>query len=67
MPILKEYNPDIIFISCGYDAGENDFSGCLKCSPFAYAFMTERLLSLNKNLIFALEGGYTLDLSLIHI
>ena len=61
MPCLKEYNPDIIFISCGYDAGENDFSGCLKCSPFAYAFMTERLLSLNKNLIFALEGGYTLD------
>jgi len=61
MPVLKEYNPDVIFISCGYDAGENDFSGCLKCSPFAYAFMTERLLSLNKNLIFALEGGYTLD------
>ena len=61
IPILKEYNPDIIFISCGYDAGENDFSGCLKCSPFAYAFMTERLLNLNKNLIFALEGGYTLD------
>ena len=61
MPCLTEYNPDIIFISCGYDAGENDFSGYLKCSPFAYAFMTERLLSLNKNLIFALEGGYTLD------
>ena len=61
MPCLKEYNPDIIFISCGYDAGENDFSGCLRCTPFAYAFMTERLLSLNKNLIFALEGGYTLD------
>ena len=61
MPSLIEYNPDIIFISCGYDAGENDFSGCLKCTPFAYAFMTEKLLSLNKNLIFALEGGYTLD------
>ena len=61
MPCLIEYNPDIVFISCGYDAGENDFSGCLKCTPFAYAFMTERLLSLNKNLIFALEGGYTLD------
>ena len=61
IPVLKEYNPDVIFISCGYDAGENDFSGCLKCSPFAYAFMTDRLLSLNKNLIFALEGGYTLD------
>ena len=61
MPSLIEYNPDIIFISCGYDAGENDFSGCLKCTPIAYAFMTEKLLSLNKNLIFALEGGYTLD------
>ena len=61
MPTLTEYNPDIIFISCGYDAGENDFSGCLNCTPLAYAFMTERLLSLNKNLIFALEGGYTLD------
>ena len=61
MPCLQEYNPDIIFISCGYDAGENDFSGCLKCTPLAYAFMTERLLSLDKNLVFALEGGYTLD------
>ena len=61
MPCIQEYNPDIIFISCGYDAGENDFSGCLKCTPLAYAFMTERLLSLNKNLVFALEGGYTLD------
>ena len=61
IPVLTEYNPDIIFISCGYDAGENDFSGCLKCTPIAYSYMTERLLSLNKNLIFALEGGYTLD------
>ena len=61
MPILYEYNPDIIFISCGYDAGENDFSGCLRCTPLAYAFMTQKLLQLNKNLIFALEGGYTLD------
>ena len=61
MPVLYEYSPDIIFISCGYNAGEKDFSGCLKCTPMTYVFMTERLLQLNKNLVFALERGYTLD------
>ena len=53
MPVLYEYSPDIIFISCGYNAGENDFSGCLKCTPMTYVFMTERLLQLHKNLVFA--------------
>ena len=61
LPILKSYEPDVIFISCGFDAGENDFSGCLKCTPIAYSFMTRQLMNLKKNLIFALEGGYTLD------
>ena len=61
IPVIKDYNPDLIFISCGFDAGENDFSGCLKCTPITYAFMTKKLMELNKNLIFTLEGGYTLD------
>ena len=61
IPVLNEYDPDIILISCGFDAGENDFSGCLKCTPITYAYMTKRLMMMNKKLIFALEGGYTLD------
>ena len=59
--ILMEFNPDFIFVSCGFDAGENDFSGQLNCSPIAFMFMTKKLMDLGKKIIFALEGGYTID------
>ena len=61
LKILMEFNPDFIFVSCGFDAGENDFSGQLNCSPIAFMFMTKKLMDLGKKIIFALEGGYTID------
>lgn len=61
MPILTEYSPDIILVSSGFDAGEGDISGMLKCTPMTYAYMTKRLMMTGKKVIFALEGGYTLD------
>ena len=59
--ILNEYQPDFIFVSCGFDAGENDLSGQLKCTPVSFMFMTRKLIDFGKNVIFALEGGYTID------
>ena len=59
--ILNEYQPDFIFVSCGFDAGENDLSGQLKCTPISFMFMTRKLIDFGKNVIFALEGGYTID------
>ena len=59
--ILNEYQPDFIFVSCGFDAGENDISGQLKCTPISFMFMTKKLIDYGKNVIFALEGGYTID------
>jgi histone deacetylase 6 len=59
--ILNEYQPDFIFVSCGFDAGENDLSGQLKCTPISFMFMTKKLINFGKNIIFALEGGYTID------
>lgn len=61
LPVLREYNPDIILISCGFDAGENDSSGMLKCTPIAFSYMTKTLMTLGKSLVFALEGGYCID------
>ena len=60
-PILEEYNADIILVSSGFDAAENDQLGGLNLSPFAYYYMTKSLLSINKHVLVALEGGYNLD------
>ena len=61
MNIVSEYEPDVVIVSCGFDAGENDVCGKMKCTPIAYAYMTKRLMMMGKKIIFALEGGYTLD------
>lgn len=39
-PMVKEYNPDIIIISCGLDSAMHDFLGWSKLSPLMYFYMT---------------------------
>ena len=61
-PICQEFDPDLIFISAGYDAARGDPLGFLSVDPEGYAYMTSRLKELaNGRLIVALEGGYDLD------
>jgi len=66
IPELREWKPDIIFISCGFDAHELDTIGLLKYSSKLYGFMTRKLVSVaddlcNGRLISVLEGGYNLQ------
>ena len=61
MPMLKDYQPDVIFISSGFDAAEGDPLGSLNLTPIGYSYMTRRLMSLNKKIIYCLEGGYNLN------
>ena len=61
IPMLKEFNPELILVSSGFDAAENDPLGGLDLTPLGYAVMTKMLMSVCENIIVALEGGYNLD------
>jgi len=62
MPMFVEFNPDLVLVSAGYDAGRGDPLGKLSVDPEAYSYMSERLLTLAEgNLVFVLEGGYNLN------
>jgi acetoin utilization deacetylase AcuC-like enzyme len=60
IPVLREYRPDVILVSCGFDAAENDPLGQMALSPIGYAYMTNQLKNI-ANCLIALEGGYNLD------
>ena len=60
MPKIAEYNPDIICVSAGYDAGINDPLCGFKVTPEGFYNMTKMLLYFNKPTILVLEGGYNL-------
>ena len=62
LPVAREFAPDLVLVSCGFDAARGDLLGQQLVSPGGYAAMTSRLQSLaGGKLILALEGGYALD------
>ncbi|RWS14848.1 histone deacetylase 6-like isoform X2, partial [Dinothrombium tinctorium] len=61
LPIAYELNPELILVSCGFDAAQNDLLGKFKLSPQVYGHFVHLLSPLAKGkLILALEGGYNL-------
>ena len=62
MPIARSFDPDLVIVSCGFDAAAGDLLGGMKVSAEGYAAMTARLRDLaNGKVVLALEGGYNLD------
>ena len=62
MPMGREFEPDLVIISSGFDAADGDTIGQCHVTPSCYGQMTHMLLSLAKgNLCVVLEGGYNLD------
>lgn len=61
-PICQEYQPDLIMLSAGYDAHQEDPLGQQQVSTYGYASLSCRLRQLaeesNSKLIGFLEGGY---------
>uniref|UniRef100_A0AC34G1E8 Histone deacetylase domain-containing protein n=1 Tax=Panagrolaimus sp. ES5 TaxID=591445 RepID=A0AC34G1E8_9BILA len=57
-PIISDYNPEIILVSCGYDAGLGDCEGEMCVTPAGFGHLTGTLASLNIPLAILLEGGY---------
>ncbi|XP_034940761.1 histone deacetylase 4 isoform X3 [Chelonus insularis] len=63
MPIAREFDPDIVIVSAGFDAaiGHPPPLGGYKVSPACFGRMTQYLLELaDGKVVLALEGGYDL-------
>uniref|UniRef100_A0A146LH71 Histone deacetylase n=1 Tax=Lygus hesperus TaxID=30085 RepID=A0A146LH71_LYGHE len=63
MPIAKEFCPDLILVSAGFDAatGHSAPLGGYKLSPSCFGWMTQQLMQIaDGKVILALEGGYDL-------
>ncbi len=64
MPVLREFAPQLILISAGFDAALGDVQGKMRMSPNGYAFLTRQLFSLPAcALVAVFEGGYHLEVS----
>ena len=59
-PIIKEFEPDLILISAGFDCAKGDPLGGVFVNPVGFAYMTWGLKLLCKKVVVALEGGYDL-------
>ncbi len=57
IPVAKEFEPDLVLVSCGFDAAKGDYIGEMSITPDGYARMTRELKQLaNGKLVLALEG-----------
>lgn len=66
IPKLKWFNPDFIIISAGYDAHWKDPLANMNLSLVGFDRMAKKLSAIsdelcNSKIVFALEGGYNLD------
>lgn len=58
MPVAHEFQPDIVLVSAGFDAGIGDM-GEMNVSSENFGYLTKRLMTLaNGRVVCSLEGGY---------
>ncbi|XP_010522651.1 PREDICTED: histone deacetylase 5-like [Tarenaya hassleriana] len=62
VPVAKEFNPDIILVSAGFDAAVRDPLGGCRVTPYGYSVMLKKLMEFARGkIVLALEGGYNLN------
>jgi acetoin utilization deacetylase AcuC-like enzyme len=61
-PLVKNFNPDLILVSAGYDLHRDDPLSGIRVSDEGIRGIVDSILSYSSNpFIFALEGGYNLS------
>lgn len=61
LPVAYEFNPDLVFVSAGFDAAVNDPLGRYSVAPEVYGHWIHHLNCLaNGKVVVSLEGGYNL-------
>ena len=61
IPQIKNFNPDLIIVSAGFDAHKNDPLAGFNLSSKNFGAMTTNLLRIQSKILFGLEGGYDLN------
>ena len=66
LPALKDFAPDLLIISAGFDAHKNDPLANIMLEPQDFGWITQELLEIaekqcNGRVISVLEGGYNLE------
>ena len=65
-PVTREYKPDLILVSLGFDLYHEDPLGKMNVTPEGYALMIHMLKNLametcEGRLLFVMEGGYSIN------
>lgn len=58
--MLKEFDPELILLSAGFDCVIGDPLGNLDVDPEFFNYLTLQLMKINPKIVVALEGGYNL-------
>jgi acetoin utilization deacetylase AcuC-like enzyme len=66
VPILREYRPELLLVSAGYDAHTDDLLGGMRLESASFGRFAARLAALAHEVgtappVFLLEGGYNLN------
>ncbi|PZD72258.1 Histone deacetylase-like amidohydrolase [Acaryochloris thomasi RCC1774] len=61
MPFLTQFSPDLLIVSAGYDANQDDPLANINLRPQNYGILTSECLQLTHRILFGLEGGYYLE------
>lgn len=60
IPFLQNFQPNLLIVSAGYDANQDDPLASISLQPEDYGVFTNYCLQLNCPIVFGLEGGYEL-------
>eukprot|EP00294_Goniomonas_avonlea_P014009 CAMPEP_0114543584 /NCGR_PEP_ID=MMETSP0114-20121206/2430_1 /TAXON_ID=31324 /ORGANISM="Goniomonas sp, Strain m" /LENGTH=370 /DNA_ID=CAMNT_0001727925 /DNA_START=218 /DNA_END=1332 /DNA_ORIENTATION=+ len=62
LPLARQFDPELVLVSAGFDAAAGDPLGGCKLSPDGYGRLTRGLLTVaNGKMLQVLEGGYNLQ------
>ncbi|HEY9667671.1 MAG TPA: histone deacetylase [Coleofasciculaceae cyanobacterium] len=60
VPFFKNFQPDVLIVSAGYDAAADDPLAGIALEPEDFGLFTQYCLQLTRRIVFGLEGGYHL-------
>jgi len=66
IPAIDQFKPEVILVSAGFDAHEDDDMSGIKLSTEGFSWIMQRIVALGRQyskgrIISVLEGGYSLD------
>jgi acetoin utilization deacetylase AcuC-like enzyme len=59
-PAISAFDPDLLLVSAGFDAGAGDLLGGMQVTEVGFAELARRTRGLCERVALVLEGGYTL-------